>query len=68
MPCEGDFDGDCDIDIADIAMTAVRWNTVAGDGRYRALFDINVDGEIDIADIAAVAVRWGCQCGDVCYQ
>lgn len=66
--CRFDFDGDCDIDIADIAMTAVRWNTVAGDGRYRALFDINVDGEIDIADIAAVAVRWGCQCGDVCYQ
>jgi hypothetical protein len=52
-------------DIADVAIVAVRFGSVMGDGRYDSRADITgdlylvPDGKIDISDIALVAIHFG---------
>lgn len=59
----GDFDRDCDVDVADIMVVASRWNTHTGDPDYDPAYDFDLDGDIDVADIMQVAVAWGDTCG-----
>ena len=49
---------DPDINIQDIMLVAVHWNSHEGDGRYNSLCDIDNDLDIDIADIMKVAAKW----------
>jgi len=61
--CQGDFDGDGDVDIADVQAVAFRWGTSSGDANYDACYDLDNDGDIDISDIQQVAFLWGTTCG-----
>ena len=49
-----DLDNDGDVDIVDIMLVAVCWNTSIGDQNYNALYDFDNDGDIDIVDIMKV--------------
>jgi len=54
-----DFDCNCKIDIMDIMLVAIRWNTFVGDPDYDPIYDLDGNGRIDIMDILLVAVHWG---------
>ena len=64
----GDFDCDCDVDIADIMQVALRWGTVEGDPEYDPTYDLDNDGDIDIVDVALVAAAWGNTCDEETAQ
>jgi subtilisin family serine protease len=59
----GDFDRDCDVDVADIMVVASRWNSHSGEPGYDPAYDFDADGDIDVADIMQVAIAWGDTCG-----
>jgi hypothetical protein len=50
-PCDGDFDGDGDVDTADLLFLLSAWGT--GDG------DVDGDGDTDTADLLALLANWG---------
>ena len=54
-----DFDGDGDIDVADIMKVVSGWNSKLGDSSYNASYDFNDDKKIDIKDIMIIASKWG---------
>jgi general secretion pathway protein D len=58
----GDFDCDCDVDIADVMQVARRWGARRGDPEYDSRYDLDHDGDIDIIDVALVASAWGHTC------
>ena len=56
----GDLDGDCDVDIADLAELLSNYGTTSGavyeDG------DLDEDGDVDLADLAALLAQYGKTC------
>jgi hypothetical protein len=59
-----DLNGDCHVDIQDIAIAASAFGTVPGDSRWNPIADIIgpggiPDGEVDILDIAWIAKHFG---------
>ena len=64
----GDFDCDCDVDMADIMQVALRWGSQEGDPEYDPKYDVDHDGDIDIVDVALVAAAWGNTCDDESHQ
>ena len=58
----GDFNCDCRIDIVDIMLVAMHWNTSVGDPDYDQTYDLDDDGDTDILDILLVAGHWGETC------
>jgi len=63
-PCVflGDFDGDGDVDVADIMRVASHWHTTVNDPEYDPIYDLDNDGDIDIVDIMLVSAHWGETC------
>jgi len=59
----GDLDCNCRVDIVDVMLVAVRWDSQVGDELYDPTYDLDHDGDIDIADVMLVAVHWGGRCG-----
>ncbi|MBU4343657.1 MAG: hypothetical protein KKG21_06575 [Candidatus Omnitrophica bacterium] len=59
-----DLNGTGRIDIVDIMLVVVKWNTHEGDGKYVPLYDMDNDGDIDIVDIMKVARLWHVECSD----
>jgi len=57
---EGDFDKDCRVDLADLAMLASAWLTKFGDAEWNPDFDVSSpsDGLIDMMDIDAFTHNW----------
>ena len=62
VPCEGDFDGDGEVDAEDVQRVAYRWNAVYGQSTYDPFYDLDSNCQIDIADVQRVAGRWGVRC------
>jgi hypothetical protein len=58
--CLGDLDGDCDIDLADLARLLASYGMTAGacypDG------DLDGDGDVDLSDLAGVLAVYGTVC------
>ena len=52
--CPADFDGDGDVDTADLLYLLAAWGT--GDG------DVDNDGDTDTADLLALLAAWGPCC------
>jgi carboxypeptidase A1 len=50
-PCDGDFDGDGDVDTADLLYLLAAWGTPDG--------DMDGDGDTDTADLLALLANWG---------
>ena len=63
-PLPGDLDGDCDVDLADVMMVAVIWNTHEGDVDFKPAYDFDGDGRISIADIMYIAAKWNTRCAE----
>jgi len=53
---EGDIDGDCDVDEADIMKFAIQWLNPKCVGCYSA--DFSKDGEVDFTDFAKMVSNW----------
>jgi hypothetical protein len=62
--CEGDTDGDGDIDAEDLAAVLSGIGGVASnpDSDYNSDVDLNGDGAVDIADLALVLSSYGTTC------
>jgi hypothetical protein len=52
------------VDIVDIMMVAVVWNTHTGDAKFKSEYDFDSDGRISIADVMFVAAKWNTRCGE----
>jgi uncharacterized membrane protein len=50
---EGDIDGDCDVDVADLLFLLGEW------GKTDSLADINGDGIVNVADLLILLGDWG---------
>ena len=51
--CPADFDGDGDVDTADLLILLAAWGTAGPDG------DVDFDGDVDTADLLALLAAWG---------
>lgn len=56
----GDLDGDCDVDIIDLA-TQISHYGIVGSATY-AMGDLDGDGDVDIQDLAAMLSNYGLTC------
>jgi len=56
----GDFDADCNVDLADYAALATAWLVTTADAQWNPLYDISEpkDGVVDILDFEAFAGNW----------
>ena len=50
-PCPADFDGDSDVDTADLLFLLAAWGTADG--------DVDGDSDTDTADLLALLAAWG---------
>jgi hypothetical protein len=59
-PCRGDLDGDCDIDLSDLAHLLGHYGATSAvaykDG------DLNRDGTINLVDLAVLLANYGTDC------
>ncbi len=61
--CEGgDIDGDCDVDLSDLAMLLAAYNTCDGDAGYDPAADFDASGCVDLADLASLLAVYGMDC------
>lgn len=71
--CFGDFNGDGDVTVFDLAAQIPRWGRCVGESGYNAIYDVNLleplnycasfaDGCVDAGDIQRVAGRWHLGC------
>lgn len=56
----GDLDGDCDVDIQDLAVLLSNFGT--NSGATPAMGDVDGDGDVDIADLALLLASFGSGC------
>jgi len=56
----GDIDGDCDVDLADLAILLSNYGTPGGAGPDDG--DLDGDGDVDLADLAALLANYGEEC------
>ena len=55
----GDLDGDCDVDLADLARLLAAYDSCAGDQVYDPVADIDTNGCVDLADLAILLSAYG---------
>ncbi len=61
--CEGgDIDGDCDVDLSDLAILLAAYNTCDGDAGYDPAADFDASGCVDLADLASLLAVYGADC------
>jgi hypothetical protein len=58
----GDFDGNGQVEAADIVEVASRWRMTDQDAGWDARYDVDGDGDTDVVDIMLVVARWGEAC------
>lgn len=58
----GDLDGDCDVDLADLAKLLAAYDTCAGDQVHDPVADIDTNGCVDLADLAILLTAYGTAC------
>jgi parallel beta-helix repeat protein len=59
VPRLGDLNGDRRVNILDLTMVAVAFNSVPGNPNWNQTADINGDGNVNIIDIVVVALHFG---------
>ncbi len=60
QPIVGDFEPDCDVDLADFGILALSWLAQEGQGHYNPICDISIpaDNSVDILDLEVFADNW----------
>jgi|GEM_PF-2873239 len=58
--CEGDVDGDCDTDLADLATLLSAYGRTPGDPLYVSFADFDNDGDVDLSDLAHLLADYNC--------
>jgi hypothetical protein len=56
---QGDTNGDGKVDIFDLALMGLSWNTNYGDADYNDGADLNNDNTINIIDLSILGLNWG---------
>lgn len=58
--CPGDFDGDGDVDLADLVSLACAWLSVSGSTEWNSDYNIgpDTDGIVNMSDLAVFAENW----------
>lgn len=64
-PLPGDFNGDNQVDLVDIANLLLHLNTLSGQAGYDALYDVNGDGAINFFDLVWVCRYYGTSRGGI---
>ncbi len=59
---KGDVDGDCKVDITDLALVGIAFGKTIGQPGFNAAADLNNDGIINIVDLVLVASSFGQTC------
>lgn len=57
-PLIGDIDGNGTVNMSDVVLMALVFNSVKGDGIYNASCDLNNDGVINMADAVIIAINF----------
>ncbi len=60
--CAGDFDENVKVNIFDLAILALHYNSTAGQPLYGSQYDLNSDGKISILDVSIFAKGYGQTC------
>lgn len=60
--CESDVNGDCRVDLADLAALLAAFNSQPGDGNWNADADFNEDGRVDLSDLALLLAQFNNDC------
>jgi hypothetical protein len=58
----GDVNGDCRVDIFDLAIVGKNYGAIYGQDGYDHNADLNSDGKIDIFDLAIIGKNYGDEC------
>ncbi len=58
----GDVNGDCVVDLSDLAALLATFGTSAGDAGYNAAADFDGSGAIDLSDLASLLASFGQSC------
>ena len=58
----GDIDGDCDVDLADLAELLAAYNRCTGEPEYLAAADFDSSGCVDLIDLATLLANYGQTC------
>ena len=59
---QGDVNGDCKVDIFDLATVGLAYGSQPGDTNWNPNADVNNDGKVDIFDLAMVGLNYGREC------
>jgi len=59
-PCIGDFDGNAQVDLGDLAILLANFGTTSGAGPEDG--DTDGDGDVDLADLAVLLSSFGTVC------
>ena len=59
---DSDLNGDGTINIVDITIVALAWDTKPGDQKWNVKADLDGNGRIDIVDITKIAINFGKTC------
>ena len=59
-PCEGDLDGDNDVDLADLSQLLANYGVTSGAAYEDG--DLDGDGDVDLADLSALLAVYGTTC------
>jgi hypothetical protein len=59
-PCHHDVDGDCDVDLADLATLLASYGCCEGEPCYEPTADLDWDGCVGLSDLAALLSEYGC--------
>jgi hypothetical protein len=60
--CDSDVNGDCRVDLADLAALLAAFNSQPGDENWNADADFNGDRRVDLADLALLLSQFNNDC------
>ena len=61
-PLIGDVNGDCSVDVADLALLAARWKITPGDPGWQDAYDFDNDDVLTVIDLMSLQAHWNQVC------